>query len=434
MQKELVIPEELKGKQREIFEDLVPKLKGGFLEKPFMCRLVGSAGTGKTYLVSKIIEAVRGRSIYVTAPTHSALKVLSSKISEYPGIEFKTIHSALSLKRKINSYNGKVTYTPEATYKKNKRESFCSIMFIDESSMLGVDLIKYIEEVSDLCSIVFLGDNKQINPVGEDYSPVFQLDCKEYKLEEIIRQGKGNPIIQLANNMDLLHTGQDNLTESGDGYTFSKTEDEILEILANREDETAARYICWTNEIANKINGLVRQKKFGNHPPMVCEGESLIFDAPYGSFNNGDILTITDIKTEVFNLPVPIEGAYYRVKTKDFSSFDTIQVETFLLNDEVRILHSNSMMLFYNVLKDLEIKTAQKLGNYRWDTYYAFKENFLASMNYTYANTIHKSQGSTYHTAIINFGDIYRNRKQVERDRILYTAVTRASNLNILTR
>jgi len=46
--------------------------------------------------------------------------------------------------------------------------------------------------------------------------------------------------------------------------------------------------------------------------------------------------------------------------------------------------------------------------------------------------TVHKSQASTYHTVILDVKDAMKDRDTKERQRLLYTAVTRASNNLIL--
>ena len=63
------------------------------------------------------------------------------------------------------------------------------------------------------------------------------------------------------------------------------------------------------------------------------------------------------------------------------------------------------------------------------------RNNFLstfASFKYNHALTIHKSQGSTYKTTVLNVRDINFNQKEKEKQRLFYTGVTRASDLLIL--
>ena len=84
----------------------------------------------------------------------------------------------------------------------------------------------------------------------------------------------------------------------------------------------------------------------------------------------------------------------------------------------------------------------------KWRDYYAFKEacllltNIINPMNgtimfsrdldYGFSLTSHKSQGSTYKQAIINIKNIEMNPNKKEKKRLLYTAITRASDLVIL--
>jgi ATP-dependent exoDNAse (exonuclease V) alpha subunit len=51
-------------------------------------------------------------------------------------------------------------------------------------------------------------------------------------------------------------------------------------------------------------------------------------------------------------------------------------------------------------------------------------------VQYNHAITVHRSQGSTYKTSIINVDEIKRNTK--EYNKMMYTALTRASDRNIL--
>ena len=66
-----------------------------------------------------------------------------------------------------------------------------------------------------------------------------------------------------------------------------------------------------------------------------------------------------------------------------------------------------------------------------WLDFYGFSENF-ADLKYNHAITVHKSQGSTYKQAIVNVKNLSLNRSKTEKERLLYTAVTRASKLLIL--
>jgi ATP-dependent exoDNAse (exonuclease V) alpha subunit len=73
-------------------------------------------------------------------------------------------------------------------------------------------------------------------------------------------------------------------------------------------------------------------------------------------------------------------------------------------------------------LKAIEKKGADK----SWIKYYEFMRRY-ADVIYGYSITCHKSQGSTYTNAFVLEDDIDMNLNVVERNRIKYTAYTRAS-------
>jgi len=49
-------------------------------------------------------------------------------------------------------------------------------------------------------------------------------------------------------------------------------------------------------------------------------------------------------------------------------------------------------------------------------------------VDYGYVLTIHKSQGSTYDDVYIEYNNILSNNKEIEKDKLLYTAITRSAN------
>lgn len=55
--------------------------------------------------------------------------------------------------------------------------------------------------------------------------------------------------------------------------------------------------------------------------------------------------------------------------------------------------------------------------------------NLLAPLRHAYACTVHKSQGSTYDVAFIDFSDMYRSE---DRAKLMYVAVTRTSNFLVI--
>ena len=70
-------------------------------------------------------------------------------------------------------------------------------------------------------------------------------------------------------------------------------------------------------------------------------------------------------------------------------------------------------------------------NRYEWDNYWGFKKPFHP-LQYAYALTVHRSQGSTFQRVFLDLRNLLRNRKTNERNKLLYTAATRASKQMIV--
>src|SRR6056297_2758543 len=116
--------------------------------------LLGYAGTGKTFLISyimnKLLKSNIISDIYVCAPTHKALNVIESYFksnlknlndNESTKIKFITIHKLLEFKPVISNDNG------IKIFKSDKESKFLKqaenkLIIIDECSMISLDMVK----------------------------------------------------------------------------------------------------------------------------------------------------------------------------------------------------------------------------------------------------------------------------------------------------
>ena len=89
----------------------------------------------------------------------------------------------------------------------------------------------------------------------------------------------------------------------------------------------------------------------------------------------------------------------------------------------LRPLHPSSLGVFNRQCEELAQRA--KTENKRlWGAFWALKEAFHG-VRHGYAITAHKSQGSTYDSAFVDFRDMLINRNVVEARRCLYVACTR---------
>ena len=160
--------------------------------------LSGYAGTGKTTLVSALIQSAPAMRIktLLLAPTGRAAKVLAG-YSHQPAF---TIH-----KKIYQTFMGSdgMVHMGRA----RNRHSY-TLFIVDEASMIGLadegmgrhnlleDLIDYVGE-GESCRLMLIGDRAQLPPVGAAESPALDLEylrafshlkVYHYQLTEVVRQ------------------------------------------------------------------------------------------------------------------------------------------------------------------------------------------------------------------------------------------------------
>lgn len=407
--------------------------------------LTAKAGCGKTFMMNELIKILKTTlyqygAIYVTAPTHKALVVLKSKIKKKSYIHFKTIHAAHQLKRNIDFKTGNVSFVQIPESAKNPRFKAAQVVIVDESTMLEAQMIKYNDQHPNLL-FIFVGDPPkekhpgQLPPVNEGASPIFKQNYPNVHLEEIVRQGKGSPIIELSNNLSLIKSKINVINEIG-AYVFENDKDYIISKLAEVNGTDEIKYLAWTNAEVDKMNQEVRERIYGN-PRKIELGESLIFTAPYKNFKNNEEIKIDQLNLVDTTLIIPTDKTKFSV---DISSGNLIIVEQFVNKEiqesydkytikvyqigcylkqeadeddeieeegddnpksvsQVYVLHEDYISYFNK--KSSELKTKCKAGEIIWPAYYWFIEQF-AQFTYNHAITVHKSlEIGSYKTYLI---------------------------------
>lgn len=424
--------------QQEKFDEVVALLRNGHTR----IILQGSAGVGKTYLVGELVKFLKkdytinpnynNGEVFVTAPTNKALAVLMGKVNA--NVQFSTIHSALKLRRYVNPKTGQVSFTKAFSRQDDFRQAKLAV--IDETSMLNTAIEGGYDEANNYIRgylddynfpIIYIGDNKQINPVGEPFSPVFHKGYPVVELTEIIRQGEGNPIIDLSRDIDMMFFKIPKLV-NGNGYVYDNNKAGLIDMLAEVNGTDEMKYLAFTNLDIDDMNKLVRERRYGN-PKKVEKEETLVFNSPFESFYTNKEVKVEELEVITSNIPVPKQNTKFDREGKPINNTDFIKMKYYRVNGAFNVVHEDSQKIFKSVVDSLKYNCS-KLG-WDWRGKFFFEELF-ADIKYNHAITVHKSQGSTYKTSIINVGNIMFNKNAEERQRLLYTAITRASNLIIL--
>ena len=452
-------------------------------EGKLMIRMIGYAGTGKTFTLNRIVEScvLRDSSMVfaMTAPTNKAVRVLRKNCENPDFFEFGTIHSLLGLEQRINDFTGEVTYEAEYASMRSKiiRLDECDALVVDESSMLDPvlfsKLLVYLQRRN--IPVLFVGDDAQIPPVGFKSSPVFsehsvqEHNMLTYYLTRIMRQGEGSEIIQYATfirqNLRYLTHNQFNIDPSMKALQILPKDRSSYPIIKElftsnefRNDPDYCKVLAYRNVEVRKFNTLIRQFYHGEENlPKVVEGDLLVADSPIlGPQNSSGLKSILVSKSEEMEVTrckvISREYSYQdfqddkstetTIKTVSITSYQTEVTISDISSNKFRsqiinIVHESDegylMALKNNLADKIKKSCPPALRKTMWKSLFQLRDCF-ADVTHNYAITVHKSQGSTYTHCISNEWDIQNNSEVEERNRIKYVAATRAKETLFLVR
>jgi exodeoxyribonuclease-5 len=430
----------------------------------------GWAGTGKTYCVSLFVKYVleivyptkNWYKIAVTGPTNKSVRVIKKTSGiRNPRVTFQTIHKLLGLKERI-TMEGKQEFTNDGDFKPSINST--KLLIIDEVSMLNDDLFEKILEYRGKTKIICMGDPAQIPPVGRPDCIPFRDELAEtYKiktieLRTIMRQKEGNAIIDssvaIRSNIGSDRSQVDPTTkvnEKGEGIeflnlnspetrrNFSERLKEYFKTDKFAKDSEYAKIIAWRNKTVSTMNDLIRNVIYGEEAKTskILLGEKLIANNPviqegYVVLNTNEEFTVTEYEVKMDNLRFMISKNPDDEPVEINLKFYDTTVSYLNDNDEeikvgIEILHEDGEAEFNKFANVLKLRAIEKRGaDKSWLHYYNFLRRY-ADVSYAYSITAHKSQGSTYNTTFVLEDDIDMNLDIVERNRIKYTAYTRAS-------
>lgn len=466
--KPIINLETLNSDQKKAFEELRDFIYDKSDDSVYV--LKGWAGTGKTYCVSLLVryalEVIHPKhnwfKIAVTGPTNKSVRVIKKTSGlRNSRVTFQTIHKLLGLTEKITN-DGKQEFVNQGDFKPQIKT--VRLLIVDEVSMLNDDLFHEILKYRDKIKIICMGDPAQIPPVGKPDCIPFREELADHyriktlQLNQIMRQKEGNAIIDSSVIIRKeLHSNKlsiDNISKvnsNGEGVEFLNLNspeirrgfsEKLKEYFVTDEfakDSEYSKVIAWRNKTVSTMNGIIRKTIYGeaSGKAKILKGEKLIANNPIIEereiiFNTNDEFTVIKYETKTESRrfviddhpdsePLEVELKYYKTVVGYLDDSDEHKEET------IKILHEDSEIEFQKIANILKLRAIRKKGKDRsWLDYYNFLRSY-ADVNYAYAITAHKSQGSTYNTTFVLEDDIDMNLDIIERNRIKYTAYTRAS-------
>ena len=457
--------------QQEAYKGLLDFIHSEYNPNDYKRALVGPAGTGKTYLLKAVIKNCNTSYslIGLAAPTHKACRVLNESI-RIPNIKINTLQSDLGLRLNFDVDKFDIQNPPFDPKGRIKIGDY-KIYIIDESSMINRGLLTFLEKIckQNKCKIIYVGDSSQLAPVNEKYSAAFR-GVQTYALTEIVRQGDDNPV---SNLLPLLRYDIEHKT-----YTF------LNHIIKNRSafnsDYTKGYQVCSPNEFQEIVKTNFNDEQLSSNVDFakvigytnVCVSawnkfirNSIIKDCEKSVITKNDLIISYTTIVNAFNEAVIKNSEEYIINDIVNYVHPKHNIKGFLIKFQAIhggkitsplfvIDHNDrfSVQMYVKLSQELvkAAKTARAaMRAQRWKDYYTFKEgcllltNILApdgtlaysrDLDYGFALTSHKSQGSTFDTALVDVDDIVFDKNGVvytdceEVNRRLYVACSRCRN------
>lgn len=413
--------------------------------------LMGKAGTGKTTTVGGIIEKYIGvKNIVIAALSHKAKLVLGNKMKDHYGRnapDMETIASLLGMERDEETGN---------FYFKNSGEgdppiNYADLIIIDECSQVNEVALSYImNRKRPFCKVIFVGDIGQLPPIRDKAdrinpdtpSPTFTTRFIA-RLHERIRQGEESPILPYA---DLFWNNSQSvspvLNPANNGHrisqvtrkgsvVFSKSRNAIEKVipLYRKAIETGnhdiVRSIAYQNKIRQSMNRIIRKHLFLEESlSEYVPGELISFTDNYGK-GPGKISNSTEAQVKEVEDNITLDG------WKTYNLTVNIGTRPRIL----QVISDEHAVQYADYISDLAERAKSLQGSSRseaWSKFWEEKERF-APIDYGYAITAHKSQGSTYDVALIAEADIMGlPLSNKTKSLAIYTGITRSKHISII--
>ena len=430
--------------------------------------LAGYSGTGKTTIAENIVKFANAN---VLAPTNTAVNRLREKIRGSKA-DFMTIHRCLFAPPKDDG----------GEFRKDKSFESGRTYIIDEVSMVDRFTLDTIikDAILKNCKIIFLGDNFQLEPIGDDPKifkweesyPEHFLPHNRYELTEVRRYD--GTLLKIATELRTRRKAMFTMPDNSDLSIVSRFTRKLGEDIAKNSSYVI---LTATNDNRMKYNDMVRQFRYkkefpmiGDLPKTILKNERLISISNGNFYSNGEIFNAPNLQLiETFQLEYydpklnenqkvmfresekpkvnkAITFHLYKVtkETGDFGEDDKDEVRIFdkYFNNKSQDLHSHYILFSADIkepsfhgptlLKTLTKNSGLRLSTKSVDKYLFVKNEFynnhyfnknVTIATYGYAVSTHKSQGNEWDNVYIHAPFLV---KTWDHARWFYTAITRA--------
>ena len=445
--------------------------------------LRGSAGTGKTTLIAKLTDALDALNLSyaLLAPTGRAARIIGNKLAFLTGKNQTgtTVHSTIySLDRLEVNEEAESSNDPglRMIFPLRSDEPAVQLLVIDEASMLGDrqnkgdvlqfgsgrllhDVVSFVRarrpgrEHERVAKLLFVGDQAQLPPIGEETSPAlsedylrsqFKLRTAAFELSTVMRQAQGSAILERAtalrdalaarcfNTFTLPANGSD-IRHADAGNAIDLT----VRGLHNRE---SCAVVVHSNAAALDYNRSIRERLWGSAQAPMQVGDVLLVNRNSSPLSNGDLVKVVKTGTEARRISVNLKGEQGALHVVELifktvtmawrdANGEVVQLERMVLENlldspqrDLSPLEQRALLVdFRRRHPDLKTRSDEFRQTIKTDPLF----NAL-QVKYGYALTCHKAQGGEWDSVVVDFSAT-GGQRNADFFRWAYTAMTRAS-------
>jgi hypothetical protein len=410
----------------------------------------GVAGTGKTTSLAESVSYCIEQEIpyVVCAYTHKACGILRSKLPA--GAFVRTLHSFLGKRPCINTNATKKEHVNQNT-KSSETDKEPKVLFLDEYSMIGEKDYMDIREAQDgdnedipELKVVWLGDPHQLPPVGDmpavvPHGKYQQVLTKQWRNDNPLQE----PLTAL---ISYIEGAPPQPLMPVPGY-FEREKELAIEYHKSHEDRVMLAYtnkrVEWLNrsiackfdpEPGDKVFSPTTQKYytflgFEFKPTYIDShfGEPLHLGSKYRTLENlvssniCEFATLEDEDGNVWQHAVKFGHYQYKIAKEE--------LEMAAVNSNSAIERDNPGVKASAWAKMNNTTKQARERAKAWRNCLSFKDCVIC-IDFPYAMTVHKSQGSTFNTVLIDTDDIgiCADRDFKMYLKLMYVAISRASH------
>lgn len=403
-------------------------------------------GTGKT-TVAKYLRGIL-HDVTFLAPTHKAANVLNTtstgkKVQE--SLKAITIHKFLNAEPKYDDF-GNVDYDFKCNNLPHNH-----IIFIDECSMLTRKMIDKFESISKNNLVIFMGDSQQLPPVEKN-------DDGKSEISKSFDSGQQFKFIKnlRTDNIDsaqLIEQIRNSCAQNLIPLVLNKIKiPNIINTFKLNQNSTAI-VLAYSNSKVHKWNNLIRRHLFNVSeddlkPYYINERLILGSTIRYSGLIKYYSSAIIEIKSiELVTVDLKLHTCLCeRFDKKRLCPKHNLRYSNDNQSMKInfyKIIDQNGVDWYKPINKEVFKIWAKNFKNYTklsvdgnwnetdgWKGYWSTMTLYNAILNYEYAQTVYKSQGSQYNTVFIDKNNILNctNNDLLLKSTCYYTAASRMIN------